>query len=64
MNDFLAVAVFALTTAVAIGAAALLQAFFLRRILSLMRPAGAVRPVTPPIERGTQLLVHAFARRG
>jgi len=64
MTDFLAVAVFALTTAVAVAAAALLQAFFLRRLLSLIRPAGAARPATPPLERGTQLLVQAFARRG
>ena len=63
METFLGFAAVAMNTIIALFSALALQALFLRAAFALMQPATAARRITPPaIERGTQLVVRAYAR--
>jgi hypothetical protein len=63
METFIGFAAIAMTTIVALFAALALQALLLRGVVALMQPATAQRRIlTPPIERGTQLVAHAYAK--
>ena len=63
METFLGFAAVVMTTIIALFSALALQALFLRAAFALMRPATAARRIAPPaIERGAQLVAHAYAR--
>jgi hypothetical protein len=63
METFIGFAAIAMTTIVALFAALALQALLLRGVFALMQPATAGRRVpAPPIERGTQLVAHVYAK--
>jgi len=64
METFLGFAAIALTTIVALFTALALQALLLHGVCALMQPATASRRISAPaIERGTQLVARAYAKR-
>jgi hypothetical protein len=63
METFIGFAAIAMTTIVALFAALALQALLLRGVFALMQPATAThRVAVAPIERGTQLVAHVYAK--
>ncbi|MGB7434273.1 MAG: hypothetical protein WBR26_18355 [Candidatus Acidiferrum sp.] len=63
MDTFLGLAAVVVTTIVALFGALALQALLLRGVFALMQPATADRRVTRPgIERGAQMVAHAYAK--
>ncbi|HTQ95333.1 MAG TPA: hypothetical protein VMH89_00930 [Candidatus Acidoferrum sp.] len=63
METFINFAAVIMTTIVALFGALALQALLLRGVFALMQPATAARRAVPPsVERGTQLVVRAYAK--
>lgn len=63
MEAMFGFAALAMATIFGLFAALALQALLLRTALNLMQPAAAtVQAVRPPLERGTQLAMRAYAR--
>jgi hypothetical protein len=63
MDTVFGFAALVMATILGLFSALALQAVLLRATFALMQPATADRrPLRPPIERGTQLTVRAYAR--
>jgi hypothetical protein len=63
MDTFLTFAAVVVVSILALFSALALQSLLLRATLALMQPATATRRfATPPLEHGTRLAAHAFAK--